>query len=115
MDARRFFILETLLVNGDSTEREIMSRLWSLDAANRDERKEPWAWYYNTTKFFSLMETSGLIEISNHESADGRKMWTITENGGRAFIDEIQKATIFADSLFSKRKSKIVALVSKAS
>ena len=55
MDVRRFFILETLLSNGESTVREVMQRLWTKDEPSRDSRNEPWAWYYNTTKCFAQM------------------------------------------------------------
>lgn len=111
MDVRRFFILETLLIS-DASERSVMSALWQNDEANRNERNEPWAWYYNTTKCFAQMERKGWIEENVGE--DSRKQWSITAEGSKAFLDAISEGTIFSDSLYVRKKNKVTALAAKA-
>lgn len=112
MELRRFFILETLLSDSDSTERQVMSRLWEQDILNRDTRNEPWAWYYNTTKLFAPMKKNGWIEEVGTD-AENRKTWSITTLGTEAFIDEVKLGSVFADSLYARKKNKIVSLLAK--
>ncbi len=113
MDVRRFFILETLLSNGDSTEQEVMGRLWTKDEISRESRNEPWAWYYNTTKCFSKMEEKGWIELVEINK-DNRKVWSISIEGSQAFVDEIESKNIFKDTLYQKRKKSLAVLAASA-
>ena len=112
MEIRRFFILETLLSDGSASERDVMARLWKLDESSRAERNEPWAWYYNTTKCFKPMADKGWIKHGSNEG--DRKVWVVTKEGVKAFLNAVQEEEIFQDSLYVRKKNKVTALASQA-
>lgn len=110
MDTRRFLILETLITNGDSTERQVMKKLWFGDKPNMDERFEPWAWYYNTTKVFAPLEKRGFIECTGEDS-EGRKVWRILPDGAKLFVEAVEEGTIFRDPFYQGKEEDIEEIV----
>lgn len=105
-EIRRIIILETLLSVGDSSEREVMQRLWREDYENRESRYEPFAWYYNVTKYFAPMKKAGLIEMIGLNDK-GRKTWRITPLGINTFLNEVAIGAMFSDPLFANNPHKI--------